>query len=194
MTQRTLVLIKPDAVVRGIVGEVITRFERPGLKVIGMKMVLADKETIDQHYPVSRREFVEGLGKMTISNNQELGIDTVKAFGTDDIHEIGLQVQQWLNDFMRSGPVVALVLEGPQAIEMVRKIRGFTLPSKAQPGTITGDYSFDSSSLANSSQRAIRNLVHASGNEEEAEFEINLWFKPGELHDYQTIHQQFMTE
>lgn len=193
MTQRTLVLIKPDAVARGIVGEIITRFEKPGLKVVGMKMVAADKRIIDQHYPVGRRDFIEGLGKMTISNNQELGVDTVKAFGTDDAYEIGLQVQQWLNDFMRSGPLVALVLEGPQAIEMVRKIRGFTLPSKAQPGTITGDYSFDSSSLANAAQRAIRNLVHASGNEEEAEFEINLWFKPQELHDYQTIHQHFMT-
>ena len=193
MAQRTLVLIKPDAVARGIVGEILTRFEKPGLKVVGMKMVTADKKIIDQHYPVGRRDFIEGLGKMTISNNQELGIDTVKAFGTDDAYEIGLQVQQWLNDFMRSGPLVALVLEGPQAIEMVRKIRGFTLPSKAQPGTITGDYSFDSSSLANSAQRAIRNLVHASGNEEEAEFEINLWFEPQELHDYQTIHQHFMT-
>lgn len=193
MTQRTLVLIKPDAVARGIVGEILARFEKPGLKIVGMKMMAADKETIDQHYPVGRREFIEGLGRTTIDNNKELGIDTVKAFGTDDIYEIGLQVQQWLNDFMRSGPVVALVLEGPQAIEMVRKIRGFTLPSKAQPGTITGDYSFDSSSLANTGQRAIRNLVHASGNEEEAEFEINLWFKPEELHDHQTIHQTFMT-
>lgn len=193
MIQRTLVLIKPDAVARGIVGEILARFEKPGLKIVGMKMVAADKETIDRHYPVDRREFIEGLGKMTVSNNQELGIDTVEAFGTDDIHKIGLKVQTWLNDFMRSGPVVALVVEGPQAIEMVRKIRGFTLPSKAQPGTITGDYSFDSSSLANASQRAIRNLVHASGNQEEAEFEIGLWFKPEELHDHQTIHQQFMT-
>lgn len=194
MTQRTLVLIKPDAVARGIVGEILTRFEKPGLKVVGMKMIAANKEIIDKHYPVGRREFIEGLGKTTVSNNKELGIDTTKAFGTDDAYEVGLQVQQWLNDFMRSGPLVALVLEGPQAIEMVRKIRGFTLPSKAQPGTITGDYSFDSSSLANSTQRAIRNLVHASGNEEEAEFEIGLWFKPEELHDYQTIHQAFMTQ
>ena len=158
-----------------------------------MKMIVADKAIIDQHYPVGRRDFIEGLGQTTVNNNQELGIDTAKVFGTDDVHEVGLQVQQWLNDFMRSGPIVALVLEGPQAITLVRKIRGFTLPSKAQPGTITGDYSFDSSGLANASQRAIRNLVHASGNEAEAEFEIGLWFKPNELHDYQTIHQDFMT-
>ena len=193
MIQRTLVLIKPDAVVRGVVGEILTRFEKPGLKIIGLKMLVADKKLIDQHYPVGRREFIEGLGRMTLENNRELGVDSQKAFGTEDAYEIGLQVQQWLNEFMRSGPLIALVLEGPQAISLVRKIRGFTLPSQAQPGTITGDYSFDSSSLANAGQRAIRNLVHASGNQEEAEFEIGLWFGPGELHDYQTIHQQFMT-
>ena len=194
MTQQTLVLIKPDAVVRGIVGEIITRFEKPGLKIVGLKMLVPDKEIIDQHYPVGRREFIENLGQTTLDNNRELGINTREALGTEDAYEIGLQVQQWLNEFMRSGPVLALVLEGPQAISLVRKLRGFTLPSKAQPGTITGDYSFDSSSLANSTQRAIRNLVHASGNEVEAKFEINLWFKPDELHDYQTIHQQFMTQ
>ena len=95
---------------------------------------------------------------------------------------------------MQSGPLFALVLEGPHAIELVRKIRGFTLPSKAQPGTITGDFSFDSSVLANSKKRPIRNLVHASGNHEEADFEVNLWFGPDELHDYETIHQKFMID
>ena len=194
MIERTLVLIKPDAVARGIIGEILTRFEKPGLKIVGLKMLTPDKELIDRHYPVGRRQFIENLGQATLDNNRELGIETSKVLGTDDPYEIGLQVQEWLNEFMRSGPVLALVLEGPQAIELVRKIRGFTLPSKAQPGTITGDYSFDSSSLANSGQRAIRNLVHASGNAEEAEFEINLWFKPAELNDYQTIHQQFMTK
>lgn len=193
MIQRTLVLIKPDGVARGIIGEILTRFEKPGLKIVGLKMTVASQELIDRHYPVGRREFIDGLGRMTLENNRELGIDTKKALGTEDAYEIGLQVQQWLNEFMRSGPVIAMVLEGPQAISLVRKIRGLTLPSQAQPGTITGDYSFDSSGLANAGQRAIRNLVHASGNEEEAEFEIGLWFKPDELYDHQTIHQQFMT-
>ncbi|MEM6998141.1 MAG: nucleoside-diphosphate kinase, partial [Patescibacteria group bacterium] len=101
-------------------------------------------------------------------------------------------IQQWTTDYMQSGPVFAMVLEGPHAIETVRKIRGFTLPSKAQPGTIAGDYSFDSSSLANEGKRPVRNLVHASGNKEEADFEINLWFTPDEVHDYETIHQKYM--
>jgi nucleoside-diphosphate kinase len=93
---------------------------------------------------------------------------------------------------MISSPVIAMVLQGPHAIEVARKIRGHTLPLKAQPGTITGDYSFDSSSLANSDLRPIRNLVHASGNHEEADFEIGLWFDREELFDYQSVHQEHM--
>ena len=97
-----------------------------------------------------------------------------------------------LVDSMRAGPVIAMVLEGPHAIEVVRKIRGHTLPQKAMPGTITGDYSFDSSYVANKANRPIKNLVHASGNVEEAEFEIGLWFSKKELFEYETIHQKHM--
>lgn len=192
MQERTLILIKPDAVVRGIVGEIITRFEKVGLKIVAAKMIVADEEILSKHYPVERKEFIEGLGQKTIDNNNELGIDTREVFGTDDPYKLGLQIQEWNAYYMKSGPLFAMVLEGPHAVETVRKIRGFTLPSKAQPGTITGDYSFDSSSLANAGKRPIRNLVHASGNNEEAEFEVNLWFTPQELHDYETIHQKFM--
>jgi nucleoside-diphosphate kinase len=112
--------------------------------------------------------------------------------GTDDPHEIGLRVQEWLVEFLTSGPALALVLEGPHAVELVRKIVGVTLPSNAQPGTIRGDYSFDSSALANAQKRPIRNLVHASGDIDEAEFEIALWFQPDELLEYDTIHQKHM--
>jgi len=103
-----------------------------------------------------------------------------------------LAVQKWLVDFMADSPVVAVVLEGPHAIEIVRKIRGHTLPQKALPGTITGDYSFDSSTIANNDMRPIRNLVHASGNKAEAAFEIGLWFSDDELYDYDAIHQSHM--
>jgi len=95
---------------------------------------------------------------------------------------------------MTSGPVLAFVLQGPHAIEVVRKIVGFTLPQKSQPGTIRGDYSFDSSYLANKNKRPIRNLIHASGNKEEAEFELSLWFSETDLFDYDTVHQAHMRE
>lgn len=192
--ERTLVILKPDAVQRGIVGDIITRFEKVGLKIVGMKMVVPEDDRLTRHYPTTRREFIEGMGHKTLNNYKELGIDAKDHFGHNDPYKIGLQVREWLVEFMKSGPVIAMVLEGPHAVETVRKIRGFTLPSAAQPGTITGDYSFDSSALANSAKRTIRNLVHASGDQEEAEYEIGIWFEADELHDYTTIHQRHMTE
>lgn len=189
MQERTLIILKPDAIQRGLIGEIIGRFEKIGLKIIGAKFFVPTEELLNKHYPVERKEFIAGMGQKTLDNYKELGMDPLKFFGSDDPYEIGKEVQKWLVDFMISAPVFAVVLEGPHAIEIVRKVRGHTLPVKAEPGTITGDYSFDSSSLANNEQRPIRNLVHASGNKEEAEFEINLWFKPEELHAYGTAHQ-----
>lgn len=194
MIERTLVVIKPDAVQRGIIGDIISRFEKTGLKIIGSKMFIPSKEVLDKHYPAERAEFVEGLGQRTLESYAEAGIDPVKHFNTTDALTIGHEVREWLVDFMTSGPVVAMVLEGPHAIEIVRKIRGHTLPQKANPGTITGDYSFDSSGFANMNKRPIKNLVHASGNKEEAEFEIGLWFTPKELFDYETIHSKHMSK
>ena len=190
--ERTLIVLKPDAVQRGIIGDVIGRFEKVGLKVVGAKMFIPSKDLLNKHYPVERKEFITGLGNKTLENYKEQGINPHDDFGHDDPHKIGLVVQKWLVDFMTSAPVFAMVLEGPHVIEVVRKIRGHTLPLKAAPGTITGDYSFDSSAIANSALRPIRNLVHASGNAEEAEFEIGLWFSKKELFDYETVHQKNM--
>jgi nucleoside-diphosphate kinase len=191
--EKTLVVLKPDAIQRGIMGDVIKRFENVGLKIIGAKMFVPEMDLLNKHYPVERKEFITGLGAKTLENYKEQGIDPKSHFGHSDPHKIGLEVQKWLVDFMTSGPVFAMVLEGPHAIEVVRKIRGHTLPLKAAPGTITGDYSFDSSAIANSELRPIRNMVHASGNKEEAEFEIKLWFTDDELFDeYESIHQNNM--
>ena len=121
-------------------------------------------------------------------------MDPVEDFGTDDPKVIGLKIHEWLVEFLTSSPVLAMVWEGPHAVEAVRKISGATLPVKAAPGTIRGDYSFDSSALANLAKRPIRNLIHASGDTKEAEFEVNLWFSQDELFDYETIHQKHMTE
>ncbi len=190
--ERTLVVLKPDAIQRGIVGDVIGRFEKIGLKIIGVKMVLITEEIANKHYPVTRTEFIEGMGKKTLENYKEQGMDPKKEMGTESPKEIGLMVQKWLVKFITSDPVVAIVLEGPHAVELVRKVCGHTLPAKALPGTIRGDYSFDSSYLANSKKRPIRNLIHASGTVDEAEYEISLWFSETELYTYDTVHGKHM--
>lgn len=190
--EKTLVVLKPDAVQRGIVGDIITRFERVGLKIVASKLFIPSQELLDKHYPADRKEFVEGLGGRTLESYREMGLDPIEQFGSEDAARIGESVRAWLTEFMRSGPVFAFVLEGPHAIEVVRKIVGSTLPQKAQPGTIRGDYSFDSSYLANSANRPIKNLIHASGNIEEATFEVDLWFSDDEIVTYDTIHQKHM--
>jgi nucleoside-diphosphate kinase len=190
--ERTLVVLKPDAVQRGLAGEIIGRFEKIGLKIIGAKMFKPDQDLGNKHYPKERREWVEGLGNNTLRSYKEQGLDVKQQFGSEDPHAIGLIVHKWLVDFISSGPVLAMILEGPHAIGVVRKLIGSTTPETADPGTIRGDYSFDSPAAANAGQRPIRNLVHASGNKEEADFEINLWFGADELFDYETIHQKHM--
>lgn len=190
--ERTLIILKPDAIQRGIIGDIVSRFERVGLKIVGAKMMRPNEELANKHYPKERREFIEGMGKKTLDNYKELGKDAVAEFGHEDPHKIGLMLQKWLVEFITSDPVLAIVLEGPHAVELARKICGATLPSKALPGTIRGDYSFDSSALANEGKRPIRNLIHASGDKAEADFEVGLWFSDDELFDYDTVHQRHM--
>lgn len=179
-----MVLVKPDAVQRGIVGEIISRFEKAGLKLVATKMVWPNQELAEQHYPKRRKEFIAGMGQKTLESHQEEGASAAEIFGTEDAHRIGLQLQRWLVDFLVSGPVIAMVLEGKNAIKVVRDIAGHTIPAKAEPGTIRGDYSDDSAIKANAEKRSIKNLVHASGDKAEADFEIGLWFSDNELHSY----------
>lgn len=184
--------MKPDAVSRGIVGEIIARFEKVGLKIVAAKFIQVDKAMADKHYPASRKEFIEGMGNKTLENYQALGMDPSKEFGHADAHKIGLMIREWLVDMIMAGPVFAIVLEGPHAVELVRKIVGHTLPAKAAPGTIRGDYSYDSSALANYGKRPIKNLLHASGVKDEADFEIALWFKPEEIYSYERAEEKIM--
>lgn len=193
MNEKTLIIIKSDALQRNIVGDIIRRFERVGLKIVGAKMFIPTEELANQHYPKDREDFIKGMGQKTLDSYRDQGLDPIKLMGSDDPKKIGQQIQKWLVDSLVSSPVFAMVLEGPHAVEIGRKIVGFTLPAKAEPGTIRGDYSFDSSAFANTAGRPIRNLVHASGDTKEAEFEINLWFKPEELYEYDTIHHKHMT-
>ncbi len=182
--ERTLVLLKPDAVQRGLVGEIVSRFEKAGLKLVATKMVWPDRELAEKHYPKSRQEFIKGMGHKTLENHEEEGQNVSVIFGTGDPHAIGLQLQKWLVDFLVSGPVIAIVLEGINAIKLARDIAGHTIPAKAEQGTIRGDYSDDSAIKANAEKRSIKNLVHASGSQEEANLEIDLWFSKEELHSY----------
>lgn len=179
--EKTLVLLKPDAVQRGLVGEIISRFEKAGLKMVAAKMVTPSEDLANKHYPTERREFIEGMGHKSLETYREAGMDPRAELGTEDAHEIGLKIQGWMVGFITSGPVMALVLEGQNAIKTVRELAGHTVPAKADPGTIRGDYSNDTPTLANKEKRPIMNLVHASGDLQEAEFEINLWFTPDEL-------------
>ena len=158
MIERTLVLLKPDAVKRGLMGRIISRFEDAGLKVLGSKMVLINEEFGKKHY-------------------------------YDIAARRGEKVLQVLLKFMTTGPVMALCLEGISAVENVRKLVGGTEPKSALPGTIRGDFSHISFAYADAQGKAIENLIHASGNAEEAKQEIALWFTAEELHSYKTAHE-----
>ncbi len=189
--ERTLILLKPDGVKRGLVGEVFSRIERRGLKLIAIKMVQVGRDHLENHFPKSD-EWVERLGQKTMKTFTEYGIDPVAAQGTADLKELGKMVKESLFKYMQSGPVVAAVIEGIHAIDMVRKVAGNTLPVFAEMGTVRGDFSVDSPAIANVEGRAIHNIMHASENSEEANNEINLWFKPEELHDYKRAEEDIM--
>ncbi len=181
--ERTLVLVKPDGVQRGLVGEILARFERAGLKLVALKMVRAPRELLERHYPADET-FLRTIGGKTKEAFEAYGLDVRERMGTEDPVEVGRRVREWLVDFMASGPVVAAVVEGVHAVSAVRKLVGQTLPVFADPGTIRGDWSTDSPTLANLEQRPVRNLVHASGTLEEAEYEVRLWFREDEIHAY----------
>ena len=189
--ERTLVFLKPDGVQRGLIGAVLERFERAGLKVVGMKMVHAGRDLLDRHYP-NDESFLRTLGGKTKEAFATYGLDVKGQTGSDDPLEIGRQVRGWLIDYVSSGPVAAFVLEGIHAISVVRKLVGDTLPYRAAPGTIRGDYAIDSPTVANLMSRPVRNLIHASGSVEEAQMEITLWFRPEDLHTYRRADETVM--
>jgi nucleoside-diphosphate kinase len=189
--ERTVLLVKPDGVKRGLIGEVIKRLEQRGLKIIALKMIQATEEHARAHYPGTDK-WLRGMGEKTLENYAKYGKDPIKEAGTADPLELGKIIYGWNTDFLTSGPVVAVLISGVHAIDMVRKIVGTTLPSKADMGTIRGDYSVDSPTLANIEKRAIHNVVHASGDPEEAAHEIEHWFNPEEIHDYKRAEQDVM--
>lgn len=179
--ERTLIILKPDAVQRGLIGEIISRFEKAGLKVIGMKMLIPDAALLKDHYP---DDLIPIVGNKTKQDWDAYGIEY-----DETPEEIGEMIVNATREFMRSGPVIAAVLEGGLAPEIVRKMVGSTGPKDSAPGTIRGDYAHLSLGRASTARKGAANLIHASGNTEEAEKEIAMWFKPSELHSYKTVHE-----
>src|SRR3989344_2360257 len=157
MIEKTLILIKPDGVERGLAGEIISRFERAGFKIVGIKMFWTDDQFARKHYPKNIEE------------------------------KYGREIRDRIVSYLKEGPVVAMVLEGVNAVENVRKIVGDTYPNQALPGTIRGDYGHISKEYANKNKRQVKNLIHASGNKEDAGMEIKLWFSESELYEYKTV-------
>lgn len=190
MIQRTLVLLKPDTVVRGISGEIISRIERSGLKICASKFVNVSKELGRTHY-AKDDEWKENVGKRSISECQEFGLDPLTIFGTNDAIKVGELVVERNAEFLNAGPVFAFVFEGANAVKKVRNLIGSTFPESATPGTIRGDYGLENSFSGTSRKRTTYNLIHASGNAEEAAYEITLWFKPEEIVNYKQVHENF---
>lgn len=176
MIERSLVILKPKAVSGWHMWEIISRFERIWLKMIAGKLIHADADIAGRHYPDDRRSFLEGMGNKSIDNYAKFGMSVQDDFGTEDPHTIWLTIRDWLIWMLTSDLIFVTVWEWPHAIEIIRKVVWHTLPLLAAPGTIRWDYGYDSSYLANMERRPIDNLIHASGNEEEAIYEINIWF------------------
>lgn len=182
--EKSLVLLKPDAVRRRLIGRIIDRFEQTGLEILQMKMVQkATEQLISDHYQ-STPTWLLGVGTKTINSYQKAGRgleDVEQDFGSSEAMEIGKIVKDRLIRFMTGGPLVAMVIGGNHAIKKIRALAGYTIPTEAAPGTIRADYSCDSPDLATSENRSVENLVHASGNREEADYEIRLWFGDDQL-------------
>ena len=166
---KSLVLIKPDAVKRNLIGEIIKRFEEKDLKVIAMEMMTTDKDLLTKHYNLDNYDYVLTLGHVDVSNMSE---DEKK-----ERYEKNLGILGAVQDYVASGPIVKMVLEGgDDAVALIRQIVGKTDPSKADKGTIRGDFGEDSFEAADKEGRSVYNLIHASGNDEEAAVEVKLWF------------------
>lgn len=181
--ERTLVLVKPDGVQRSLIGEVIGRFERAGFKIVALKMLKPSKDLASRNYPDSD-DWYRKVGERSINTFKSVGVDIVKKFGTNEPVQIGRMIKEWLVRFLSSDRVVAMVLEANKAALNARKLVGETDPIKALAGSIRADFSIDDVINGNTLNRPMVNIVHASGNAEEAAEEIKVWFSDKEMLNY----------
>lgn len=171
----TFMLIKPDGVRKGLIGEIISRLEQRDLKIVALEMFQPTRQQIDDHYPKDEK-WITRLGTKSLTTYEKYGVDPIKELGTDKAEEIGPMVREWLVNYMTSAPLVKMAIQGVHCVDMVRKIAGPTIPAFAEMGTIRGDFSSDSPRVANSERRAVMNLIHASETPDEAHHEIEHWF------------------
>lgn len=183
MNERTLIIIKPDAVKRGLIGKTIETFENVGLKLMTAKMLRPSADVIKHHYP-GTPEWLKEMGEKTLASFKQFGKDVMKTFKTEDPNKLGQFVYERLIKYWMEGPIVVMVWQGPNAVSVARKLRGHTIPALAEAGTLLGQYSFDSSPLSSSLDRVVKTFVHASGTADEAEREIKYWFKDDKFTDY----------
>lgn len=181
MIERTLAIIKPDGIQRGLVGEIVGRFEKAGLKIVGMKLVWPDKKLVGEHY-ADDEDYLTGVGEKALVNAKEKGVEM-----KETALEIGQRVRESNIRYISTGPVLAFVLEGNTAVQSVRNMIGGTNPLTADIGTIRGGLTIDDFMQSDAESRSVRNLMHASGDVDEANREIPLWFEKSELFEYQTV-------
>lgn len=186
-TERTLVIVKPDGVQRGLVGEVIKRYEKVGLKLVGIKMAVPTQDMIEAHYTLDP-EWRRITGEKTIESYRSKNMQPP----SEDPLEITAVILKNLKTYMTSGPVVFMVWQGAHAVKIVRKITGGTEPLSSDVGTIRGDYVLDSYQMADVDSRAVRNVIHASGSPSEADAEIKHWFQDSELVNYRLVGEQII--
>lgn len=176
-------MIKPDGVQKGLIGEIIKRFEQRDLKIVALEMFMPTADMIDSHYPKDEA-WITRLGSKTLATYEKYNMDAMADYGTTDPSVIGPNIRKWILDYMTSAPLVKMVVQGVHAVDTVRKIAGVTMPYLADMGTIRGDFSVDSPALANKEKRPVMNIVHASETPEEAMHEIKYWFGDKELMNY----------
>jgi len=182
--EKTLIIIKPDALKRGLVGKIIETFENVGLKLTAAKMLRPDKKVIKNHYP-GTVEWIREMGEKTLASFKQSGDDVMKTFKTEDPNKLGQFIYERLIKYWMEGPIVVMVWEGPNAVTVARKLRGHTIPALATPGTLLAQFSFDSSPLSASLDRVVKTFIHASGSMDEAEREIKYWFPKIEFKNYE---------
>ncbi|HEY4503818.1 MAG TPA: nucleoside-diphosphate kinase [Candidatus Paceibacterota bacterium] len=185
--ERTLVIIKPDGIQRTLTGEIISRYENVGLKLVAVKMMVPTADLIEKHYTLDP-EWRRVTGEKTIASYKKKGLTPP----SQDPHEITARILKNLVTYMTSGPVIAMVWEGAHAVAIVRKITGGTEPLTSDVGTIRGDYVLDSYTMSDNDKRAVRNLVHASGSTQEALNEIKHWFSSKEIIEYDYIQDKIL--
>lgn len=184
--ERTLVILKPDAIQRSLIGEVVKRIERTGLKFVGIKFMVPTKDQCWEHYNKDEKWFLE-KGARIIEDRKSQGLKIEK-----EAIDYGKDIVVALVDFLTSGPVLAAVVEGNKAVGIVKKVVGSTEPLTSDVGTLRGDFTIDSYELSSVDNRAVRNLIHCSDKPEEAEREIKIWFKKNEIINYRLVAEQIL--